>query len=108
VTCIGCLMDQPPIKGGSVRTSLPTPSLHTARLRLRAFDDTDANGLFALHSSPYVLRYWDAPPWSERARISKLVNTGETTGWRIHGPPPAESRSFSQSMRRARPVAVSP
>ena len=56
-----------------MRTSLPTPSLHTARLRLRAFDDTDANGLFALHSSPYVLRYCDAPPWSERARAEKFI-----------------------------------
>ena len=43
-------------------TSLPTPTLHTARLRLRPFDDADANDLFALHSSAYVLRYWDAPP----------------------------------------------
>ena len=37
--------------------SLPTPTLHTARLRLRPFNDTDANALFALHSSAYVLRY---------------------------------------------------
>jgi ribosomal-protein-alanine N-acetyltransferase len=36
--------------------SLPTPTLHTARLRLRPFNDTDANALFALHSSAYVLR----------------------------------------------------
>lgn len=42
-------------------TSLPTPTLHTARLRLRPFDDADANDLFALHSSARVLRYWDAP-----------------------------------------------
>jgi len=42
-------------------TSLPTPTLRTARLRLRPFDDADANDLFALHSSAHVLRYWDAP-----------------------------------------------
>ena len=53
--------------------SLPTPSLHTARLRLRAFEDTDANDLFALHSSARVLRYWDSPPWTEHARAERLI-----------------------------------
>src|SRR5258708_391216 len=53
--------------------SLPTPTLHTARLRLRPFDDADANDLFALHSSAYVLRYWDAPPWSERVRSERFI-----------------------------------
>ena len=53
--------------------SLPTPTLHTTRLRLRPFDDTDANDLFALHSSAYVLRYWDAPPWGERARAERFI-----------------------------------
>ncbi|MDX6330018.1 MAG: [ribosomal protein S5]-alanine N-acetyltransferase, partial [Streptomycetaceae bacterium] len=53
--------------------SLPAPSLHTARLRLRAFEDADANNLFALHSSAYVLRYWDAPPWSEHVRAEKFI-----------------------------------
>lgn len=52
---------------------LPTPSLQTARLRLRAFADTDADDLFALHSSAHVLRYWDSPPWSERARAEKFI-----------------------------------
>lgn len=46
------------------RMSLPTPTLHAAHLRLRPFTDTDAEALFALHSSAFVLRYWDAPPWS--------------------------------------------
>jgi len=40
--------------------SLPSPTLHTARLRLRPFNDSDVDALFALHSSAYVLRYWDA------------------------------------------------
>jgi RimJ/RimL family protein N-acetyltransferase len=52
---------------------LPTPSLRTARLRLRAFEDADADDLFALHSNAYVLRYWDSPPWSERARAEKFL-----------------------------------
>src|SRR5258706_11912009 len=55
------------------RMSLPTLTLHTARLRLRAFDDTDENDLFALHSNAYVLRFWDAPPWKERARAERFI-----------------------------------
>jgi RimJ/RimL family protein N-acetyltransferase len=73
VTRIGCLTDRLPIRGENVRTSVPTPSLHTARLRLRAFEDADANDLFALHSSANVLRFWDAPPWSERVRAEKFI-----------------------------------
>lgn len=52
---------------------LPTPTLHTARLRLRPFDDTDADDLFALHSNADVLRYWDSPPWSDRERADRFV-----------------------------------
>jgi ribosomal-protein-alanine N-acetyltransferase len=55
--------------------SLPTPSLQTARLRLRAFEDTDASDLFALHSNASVLRYWDSPPWSEPARAERFIAT---------------------------------
>jgi len=53
--------------------SLPTPTLHTARLRLRPFDDADANALFALHTNTEVLRYWDAPPWRDRARAERFI-----------------------------------
>ena len=52
---------------------LATPSLHTDRLWLRAFEDADADDLFALHSSAHVLRYWDSPPWSEPARAEKFI-----------------------------------
>lgn len=52
---------------------LPTPTLDTPRLRLRPFEDADAGDLFALHSSAYVLRYWDAPPWKERARAEGFI-----------------------------------
>jgi [ribosomal protein S5]-alanine N-acetyltransferase len=70
------------------RMSLLTPTLHTARLRLRPFTDADAGALFALHSSAYVLRYWDAPPWSERARAELFIAAsrqmaGEGTGARL-------------------------
>ena len=53
--------------------SLSTPTLDTARLRLRPFDDGDANDLFALHSNASVLRYWDAPAWSEHERGARFI-----------------------------------
>jgi hypothetical protein len=70
------------------RMALPAPALHTARLWLRPFDDADANDLFALHSSAYVLRYWDAPPWSERVRAERFITAcrqmaQEGTGTRL-------------------------
>src|SRR5277367_4408780 len=74
VAGIGWLIGRRPITGGNMTgTLLPTPTLHTARLRLRPFDAADANDLFALHSSAYVLRYWDAPPWSERTRAKRFI-----------------------------------
>jgi RimJ/RimL family protein N-acetyltransferase len=53
--------------------SLPTPTLHTARLLLRPFTESDTDSIFALHSSSRVSRYWDAPPWSERARAERFI-----------------------------------
>lgn len=53
--------------------SLDTPTLRTARLALRPFTDADADALFALQSDPRVLRYWDAPPWTERARAARFI-----------------------------------
>jgi RimJ/RimL family protein N-acetyltransferase len=53
--------------------SLPTPTLHTARLLLRPVTSADADALFAMHSSAYVLRYWDAPPWIEPARAERFI-----------------------------------
>lgn len=55
------------------RTPLPTPTLHSDRLRLRPFADADADDLFALQSSAHVLRYWDAPPWSELGRAERFI-----------------------------------
>src|SRR4029077_11926489 len=42
-----------PRPGTMAPMSLPTPSLHTERLRLRPFSDADADALFALHSNAY-------------------------------------------------------
>jgi len=53
--------------------ALSTPTLHTARLLLRPVAEADADALFALHSNARVLRYWDAPPWTERARADSFV-----------------------------------
>lgn len=53
--------------------SLPTPTLNTARLRLRPFTEADADPLFALQSNAYVLRYWDSPPWTDPARAARFI-----------------------------------
>jgi ribosomal-protein-alanine N-acetyltransferase len=53
--------------------SLPTPTLNAAPLRLRPFTEADADALFALHSSARVLRYWDSPPWTDRARADRFI-----------------------------------
>lgn len=53
--------------------SLPAPTLLTARLRLRTFNESDADALFALHSNADVLRYWDAPPWVEPLRAERFI-----------------------------------
>jgi len=53
--------------------SLATPTLNTSRLRLRPFNDSDADDLFALHSNAFVLRYWDAPPWTDPLRADVFI-----------------------------------
>ena len=53
--------------------SLPTPTLHTPGLRLRPFNDGDADALFALQSNAHVLRYWDSPPWSDPERAQRFI-----------------------------------
>ncbi|HSC87059.1 MAG TPA: GNAT family N-acetyltransferase [Polyangiaceae bacterium] len=53
--------------------SLLAPTLHTARLRLRPFAESDAGALFELQSNSRVLRYWDAPPWSEFAQATRFI-----------------------------------
>ena len=67
---------------------LPTPTLHTARLLLRPFTAADGDAIFALQSNPRVLRYWDSPPWKERARAERFLELcqqveSEGTGARL-------------------------
>ncbi len=55
--------------------SLPSPTLKTPRLLLRPFAETDKDTIFALQSSPRVLRYWDSPPWKERSQAERFIMT---------------------------------
>lgn len=58
---------------------LPTPTLRTSRLLLRPFGEGDAEAIFALQSNSSVLRYWDSPPWSERAQAERFISTCRQT-----------------------------
>jgi len=53
--------------------ALPVPTLISARLRLRAFAETDGPDLYALQSDAKVLRYWDSPPWSDESSIARFM-----------------------------------
>lgn len=53
--------------------ALPTPTLHTDRLRLRPFTEADGDDLYALQSDAEVLRYWDSPPWTERSSVERFL-----------------------------------
>lgn len=53
--------------------ALVAPTLETERLRLRPFSDADADALFALQSDAHVLRYWDSPPWTDRASVARFM-----------------------------------
>ena len=72
---------------------LPTPELHTARLRLRPFTSADADALFALHSNAYVLRYWDAPPWGDRERAERFIAACQQMADQGSGARPAIERA---------------
>lgn len=53
--------------------TLETPTLETERLLLRPFADSDADDIFALQSNAHVLRYWDSPPWVDRASVERFL-----------------------------------
>lgn len=55
------------------RMSVSPPMLVTARLRLRPFTSEDADALLAMHGNPSVMRFWDSPPWKERARCERFL-----------------------------------
>lgn len=53
--------------------ALQTPTLTTARLVLRPFTEADRDGVFRLHASAEVMRYWDSAPWSDPARVDRFL-----------------------------------
>ena len=55
------------------RMPLTAPTLHSTRLLLRPFLDTDADALFTMHSNVHVMRYWDSPPWREPERAGRFI-----------------------------------
>src|SRR5215207_8609821 len=73
--------------------SLPTPTLHIARLRLRPVTSADADALFALHSSAHVL------PLLGRAAVERA-----RAGRALHRVLPADGggRQWGEAGNRAR------
>lgn len=59
----------------AIVASMPvaTPSLRTERLQLRPFTEEDGDPLFALQSDAFAMRYWDSPPWTDRASIARFL-----------------------------------
>jgi RimJ/RimL family protein N-acetyltransferase len=49
------------------------PTLTTERLILRAHEAGDAAALFALFTDPGTMRYWGAPPWTDRAQATAMI-----------------------------------
>ena len=56
-----------------MRRMLPSPTLRTERLVLRPVRNDDAAALFAMHGDPYVLRFWDSPPWQDASRAAAFL-----------------------------------
>jgi RimJ/RimL family protein N-acetyltransferase len=65
--------------------SLPTPTLRTERLELRPFTGADAVALFAMRSNARVMRYWDAPLWSDRAQAEQFIAACQDMAVEGHG-----------------------
>lgn len=64
------------------------PTLHTPRLTLRPFEQSDAQDLFELQSDAKVLEFWDSPPWTDRSAIARFMDGNlrrerEGTGIRV-------------------------
>ena len=57
--------------------ALPTPTLQTGRLLLRPFTEADTETIYAIFSNTRVMRYWDSPPWKERAQAERFIASGQ-------------------------------
>ena len=53
--------------------TIEMPLLLTPRLQLRTFTTADTDGIYDIFSSATVLRYWDSPPWSEKAQANSFI-----------------------------------
>jgi len=49
------------------------PTLATERLVLRPHDAGDADALYALFTDPATMRYWGAPPWTDRVQATAMI-----------------------------------
>ena len=65
------------IRGMNSRLLIPvdkvSPTLESARLRLRPYRSNDADAMFRLYSDPRVMRYWSFPPWTERSQAEAYL-----------------------------------
>ena len=85
---------------------MPTPTLHTARLLLRPFTQGDTDTTFAPHSSLRMLRYWDAPPWSERAQAERFIAVCKQMEEEGSGVRLAIERAVDRPLRLLTPLPV--
>lgn len=53
---------------------LATPTLITERLRLRPFNEADAEPLFEAQSNTHAMRYWDSPAWTDKASVARFLS----------------------------------
>lgn len=53
--------------------SLPS-ILHTARLRLRPFRNSDATSLFDVFSDAQVVRFWSGPAWTDLKQAEQMID----------------------------------
>lgn len=52
---------------------MPAPLLTTARLTLRPLEQADCPAVFGMMSDAETMRFWDWPPFPERAVVEEIV-----------------------------------
>jgi ribosomal-protein-alanine N-acetyltransferase len=52
---------------------MPAPHLTTARLALRPLEQADSLAVFGMMSDAETMRFWDWPPFSDRAIVEEIV-----------------------------------
>ena len=69
-------------------TSIPGPTLTTARLALRPLRDEDLDAFAAIRFHADVLPWLAAPPGGDARQASTRIFADYATGWREHGRAP--------------------